>query len=56
LDWLSIVQQMHFTRKTKKFNMQATVRISKLQDGPVPVMRILGIHLDSNLNGALMSI
>jgi hypothetical protein len=40
---------MHFTRRPKKFNMQATVRIPKFQDGPVPVMRILGIHLDSKL-------
>jgi hypothetical protein len=31
---------MHFTRRPKKFNMQATVRIPKSQDGPVPVMRI----------------
>lgn len=29
--------------------MQATVRIPKFQDGPVPVMRILVIHLDSKL-------
>jgi hypothetical protein len=40
---------MHFTRRPKKFNMQATVRIPKFQDGPIPVMRILGIHLDSKL-------
>jgi hypothetical protein len=42
-------QLMHFTRRPKKFNMQATLRIPKFKDGPVPVMRILGIHLDSNL-------
>jgi hypothetical protein len=42
-------QLMHFTRRPRKFNMQATVRISKFQDGPVPVIRILGIHLDSKL-------
>ena len=42
-------QLMHFTRRPKKFNMQATVRIPKFQDGPVPVMRILGLHLDSKL-------
>jgi hypothetical protein len=42
-------QLMHFTRRPKKFNMQATVRIPKFKDGPVPVMRILGIHLDSKL-------
>ena len=29
--------------------MQATVQIPKFQDGPVPVMRILGLHLDSKL-------
>ena len=40
---------MHFTRRPKKFNMQATVRILKFKDGPVPVMRILGIHLNSKL-------
>jgi hypothetical protein len=33
-------QLMHFTRRPKKFNMQATVRIPKFQNGPVPVMRI----------------
>lgn len=43
------VQLMHFTRRSTKFNMQATVRIPKFQDGPVPEMRILGIHLDSKL-------
>lgn len=42
-------QLMHLTRRPKKFNMQATVRIPKFKDGPVPVMRILGIHLDSKL-------
>lgn len=42
-------QLMHFIHWPKKFNMQATVRIPKFQDGPVPVMRILGIHLDSKL-------
>jgi hypothetical protein len=42
-------QLMHFTRKPKKSNMQAAVRIPKFQDGPVPVMRVLGIHLDSKL-------
>lgn len=42
-------QLMHFTRRPKKFNMEATVRIPKFQDGPVPVMRIFGIHLDSKL-------
>jgi hypothetical protein len=40
---------MHFTHRPKKFNMQATIRIPKFQDGPVPVMRILGLHLDSKL-------
>ena len=40
---------MHFTRRPKKLNMQATIRIPKFQDGPVPVIRILGIHLDSKL-------
>jgi hypothetical protein len=40
---------MYFTRRPKKFNMQATVRIPKFQDGLVPVIRILGIHLDSKL-------
>jgi hypothetical protein len=40
---------MHFIRRPKKFNMQVTVPIPKFQDGPVPVMRILGIHLDSKL-------
>jgi hypothetical protein len=43
------LELMHFTRRPKKFNMQASIRIPKLQDGPVPVMRILGIHLDSKL-------
>jgi hypothetical protein len=38
-------QLMHFTRRPKKFNIQATVRMPKFQDGPVPVMVILGIHL-----------
>jgi hypothetical protein len=38
-----------FTRRPKKFNMQATVRIHKFKDGPVPVMGILGIHLDLKL-------
>jgi hypothetical protein len=42
-------QLMHLTRRPKNFNMQATVRIPKFQDGPMPVMRILGIHLDSKL-------
>ncbi|TKA66906.1 hypothetical protein B0A55_11660 [Friedmanniomyces simplex] len=42
-------QLMHFTRRPKKFNMQATVQIPKFQAGPVPVMRILGIHLDPKL-------
>lgn len=42
-------QLMHFTRRPKTFNMQATVRIPEYQDGPVPVMKILGIHLDSKL-------
>lgn len=40
---------MHFTRRPKKFNMQATIQIHKYQNGPVPVMRILGIHLDPKL-------
>lgn len=40
---------MHFSRRPKKFNMQAAVQIPKFQDGPVPVMRILGIYLDSKL-------
>jgi hypothetical protein len=47
--WHRFLGLMHFTRRPKKFNMQATVRIPKFQDGPVPVMRILGIHLDSKL-------
>jgi hypothetical protein len=42
-------QLMHFTRRPKKFNMQATVRIPEFQNGPVPVMRLLEIHLDSKL-------
>jgi hypothetical protein len=42
-------QLMHFTRRPKKFNMQATVRIPKFKDGLVPVMRILRIHLDLKL-------
>ncbi|KAI7191628.1 hypothetical protein KC316_g5942 [Hortaea werneckii] len=42
-------QLLHFTRRPKKFNMQATVRIPNFQDGPVTVMRIPGIHLDSKL-------
>jgi hypothetical protein len=40
---------MHLTYKPKMFNMQATVRIPEYQDGPVPVKRIFGIHLDSKL-------
>jgi hypothetical protein len=40
---------MHFTRRPKKFNMQATIRIPKFQDGLVPVIRILGIYLDLKL-------
>ena len=39
-------QLVHFTRRPNKFNMQATVRIHKFKDGPVPVIGILGIHLD----------
>jgi hypothetical protein len=42
-------QLVHLACKPKKFNMQAIVRIPKYQDGPVPVKRILGIHLDSKL-------
>ena len=42
-------QLMHFTRRPKKFNMQAAIRIPKFQDGPVLVMRILGVHPDSKL-------
>jgi hypothetical protein len=45
-------QLMHFTPRPKKFNMQATVQILKFQDGPVQVMRTLGIHLDSKLKWA----
>jgi hypothetical protein len=40
---------MYFTCRPKKFNMQATVQIPKFKDGPVPVMRILRIYLDSKL-------
>jgi hypothetical protein len=40
---------MHSTHKRKKLNMQATVRTPEFQDDSVPVMEILGIHLDSEL-------
>lgn len=43
---------MHFTRRAEKINMKATVRIPKYQNGPVPVMRTLGIHLDAKLKWA----
>lgn len=42
-------QLMHFTRRRWKLKMQASVEIPKFPDDPVPVMRILGIHLDSKL-------
>lgn len=42
-------QLMYFTRRPKKFNMQATVQIPKSQDGPVTVTRVLGVHLDPKL-------
>ena len=42
-------QLIHFTPKLKKFNMKATVRIPGYDGGPSPVVRMLGVHLDSRL-------
>ena len=42
-------QLIHFTPKLRKFNMKATIQIPGFQDGPSPVVRILGVHLDSRL-------
>lgn len=42
-------QLIHFTPRLKKFNLQATIRIPGFQGGPSPVVRILGVHLDSRL-------
>jgi len=40
---------MHLTRKTKRFNLRATVNISGFYGAPCPVVRILGVLVDSKL-------
>ena len=42
-------QLIHFTRKPKQFNMEATIRIPGFDGGPSPIMRILGVHPDPKL-------
>ncbi|KAI0993834.1 hypothetical protein K3495_g14350, partial [Podosphaera aphanis] len=43
-------QLIHFSRKTKRHNLQATLQIQGHETQPKPSIRILGIHLDPRLN------
>ena len=41
---------IHLSRRTKRFNMRATMRIGDVSVAPKTQMRVLGLHLDPKLN------
>lgn len=40
---------IHFTRRPRRFNMEARIQISGFRGNPEPQVKILGIHVDSKL-------
>ena len=40
---------IHFSRKTKRFNMQASIQIGEIEKSPSQSVRVLGVQVDPKL-------